>query len=131
MGELPSGGKDGYKMGLDSVSAKGLIDRALINKYVEVHFPRYENEQQEGEQKRQLFYEQEYIINGKRKDRENLSQTVKKLLAVREGMNLIHILGDSEKREEARLLALALTGAAGVTPIADIAAFFIWDMGIC
>ena len=77
MGELPSGGKDGYKMGLDSVSAKGLIDRALINKYVEVHFPRYENEQQEGEQKRQLFYEQEYIINGKRKDRENLSQTVK------------------------------------------------------
>lgn len=128
MGELPSGGKDGYRMGLDSVSAKGLIDRALINKYVEVHFPRYENEQQEGEQKRQLFYEQEYIINGKRKDRENLSQTVKKLLAVREGMNLIHILGDSEKREEARLLALALTGAAGVTPIADIAAFFI--MGV-
>ena len=47
-------------------------------------------------------------------------------------MNLIHILGDSEKREEARLLALALTGAAGVTPIADIAAIFYYgSMGIC
>ncbi len=128
MGELPSGGKGGYKMRLDSVSAKGLIDRALIDKYVEVHFTRYGQGQKETDQRRQLFYEQEYIISGRREDRENLSQTVKKLLAVREGMNLIHILGDSEKREEVRLLASALTGAASVTPIADIVAFFI--MGV-
>ena len=43
-------------------------------------------------------------------------------------MNLLHILGDSEKRSEARLLAASLTGSASVTPIADIVAFFI--MGV-
>ena len=43
-------------------------------------------------------------------------------------MNLLSILGDNEKRSEARLLAASLTGAASATPIADIVAFFI--MGV-
>ena len=50
-------------------------------------------------------------------------------MGVREGLNLIHILGDSEKQNEARLLAASLTGAASVTPLADIVAFLLWEYG--
>ena len=52
----------------------------------------------ENKEKDGLFYEQEYLLNGKKRDRDNLHQMVKKLVGVREGLNLIHI--DVYKRQE-------------------------------
>lgn len=77
-------------------------------------------------------YEVEYLIGGKMLDEENLSSTVARLLAVREGLNLIHILSDGQKREEARNLAILITGAAGLTPLVLLTAFFVmsvWALG--
>lgn len=140
MDDFPSGGEAGYRIGIDSLSIQELLDRALIDEYIAAHFLKFQGGEEakgqgnkgqaeaEEETGSRLIYEQEYILNGEKEDGRNLSKTVAKLLAVREGMNLIHILGDSEKKGEARLLASALTGAASVTPIADIVAFFI--MGV-
>lgn len=77
-------------------------------------------------------YGMEYLLGGKGSDRENLADTVKKLLLLREGMNLMHLFSDSQKREEARGLALAITGALGLTPLVEITALFIlgiWALG--
>ena len=129
MPDFPSGGGEGYEIGLRLTGAGELADRALISEYAAAHFLRFQaGQKEENKEKGGLFYEQEYLLNGKKRDRDNLHQMVKKLVGVREGLNLIHILGDSEKQNEARLLAASLTGAASVTPLADIVAFFI--MGV-
>lgn len=104
-----------------------LSERVLIDEYCG-HF--FLNAVKGGD--RRLQYETEYILQGNRTDRENLEKTVTELFVVREGMNLIHILSDSAKREQARTLALAITGSAGLAPLVEIAACLImgvWAMG--
>lgn len=74
----------------------------------------------------------EYILNGKENDYENLSDTVMSLLAMREGLNLIYLFTDTEKRSEARALAAVITGVAGFTPLIAVMTFFIlgvWALG--
>lgn len=127
MSEFPSGGGEGYEAGIRLSEAGELAERALISEYAAAHFLKFQAEEGE-EDRNRLLYEQEYLLNGKKRDRDNLHQMVKKLIGIREGMNLLSILGDSEKRSEARLLAASLTGAASATPITDIVAFFI--MGV-
>lgn len=78
------------------------------------------------------FYELEYIIHGKEKDRDNLSGAAARLVAFREGLNLVHILSDAGKRQEARSLALTIVGGTGILPLVSVVAFFImavWALG--
>lgn len=79
-----------------------------------------------------LDYEIEYLLFGNASDRENLSDAVHQLLAVRSGLNLIHILSDSGKREQARALAAVITGAGSITPLILVTTFFVmsvWALG--
>lgn len=79
-----------------------------------------------------LSYEVEYMIGGKDLDEENLVFVVNRLLAIREGLNLIHILSDSHKRQEAQNLAMLITGVAGLSPLVLLTTFFvmsIWALG--
>ena len=74
----------------------------------------------------------EYLLFGNASDRENLSDAVHRLLAVRSGLNLIHILSDSGKREQARALAAVITGAGSITPLILVTTFFVmsvWALG--
>ncbi len=117
--------------GLSSQGGSGrgssFADRVLIDEYCGHFFP---NALTGGE--RRIRYELEYLLQGEDRDRKNLEKTVAELFAVREGLNLIHILSDEEKRQEARALALVITGSTGLAPLADIAACLImgiWAMG--
>ena len=47
------------------------------------------------------------------------------LVAVREAMNLLYLLGNTEKRAEAEQLAIAITGASGLAPLVAVTTFFI------
>ena len=79
-----------------------------------------------------LDYEIEFLLFGNASDRENLSDAVHRLLAVRSGLNLIHILSDSRKREQARALAAVITGAGSITPLILVTTFFVmsvWALG--
>lgn len=79
-----------------------------------------------------LSYELEYMIGGKKLDEENLTSVVSRLLVIREGLNMIHILSDSKKRQEAQNLAFLITGVAGLTPLVFLTTFFImsiWALG--
>ena len=77
-------------------------------------------------------YEMEYVLFGQDVDETNLVRTAELLLLVREGMNLIHIMGDGEKRNQARTLAASVVGASGLLPLVSITAFLImalWAFG--
>lgn len=83
-------------------------------------------------QEHTLDYEVEYLLYGKGSDRENLSDAVHRLLAVRSGLNLIHILSDNAKRAQARELAAVITGVGSITPLILVTTFFVmsvWALG--
>lgn len=84
------------------------------------------------EEEKEFKYELEYLISGKTNDEDNLKRVVTELVAIREGMNLIHILSDSEKRQEANALASVITGVTDLAPLTGVIAFFImtvWALG--
>lgn len=121
----------------ETVRTVNFLDHLLIDEYCGMHFKNFleEQEQQEaGQQETEtvLAYEMEYFLGGKESDRENLSDAVHRLLAVREGMNLVHILTDPQKRAEARGLAMTITGVGALTPLLMITTFFVmsvWALG--
>ncbi len=74
----------------------------------------------------------EYLLFGKDNDTDNLDAVVKRLIEIRTGLNLVYLYSDTSKRNEARTLALSITGAFGLTPLVTIATFMvisIWALG--
>lgn len=111
-----------------------LADRVLMGEYTlkSLHFFGREQFGRSPEKKGNGNLEIEYVLNGKNSDYENLADTAISLLALREGMNLIYLFQDGEKRAEARSLAAVITGAAGFTPLILVVTFFIlgvWALG--
>lgn len=123
-------GKENHGAGTQGSGLLGtgnLVSRVLVGEYDIRFFKGFQKEMGEGE-----FYELEYLIHGKNQDRDNLSGAVSRLVALRQGLNLIHILSDSGKREEARGLALAIVGGTGILPLVSVTAFLImtvWALG--
>lgn len=105
----------------------GLVDRLLLDEYCGAFLTCFTSEEE-----KEVKYELEYLIAGKNTDEENLKQAVSEVLMIREGMNLIHILSDSPKRQEAMNLAGVITGVTGFAPLTAVVAFFImsiWALG--
>ena len=105
----------------------GLIDRILFEEYCGRFLTSFLSEDN-----KEVKYELEYLIGGMNTDEKNFTQAITDVLAIREGLNLVHILTDQEKREEANALAGVITGVTGVAPLTGLVAFFvmtIWAMG--
>lgn len=81
--------------------------RILFQCYIEDKFTDFRSKE---EADHALQYEKEYLYGGKLSDRENLEAAARSILAIRESANLARLLADQQKREEARILALAITG---------------------
>lgn len=106
---------------------RNLPEQVLINEYCGKYFLHALSTE-----KREMQYETEYLLHGNGTDRENLEQTITKLFLIRQGLNMIYLLSDSGKREEARALAAVITGVTGLAPLVEIMACFIlvvWAMG--
>ena len=65
----------------------GLPERWLLGAYILEHFPCYEKQPV---QERSCAYQVEYMLYGQEDDPGNLGQAAVSILAVREGLNLIH-----------------------------------------
>lgn len=114
-------------------AAKGegasLMDRLMIGEYVLRFFDRYDSPGEEGGG---CAYEMEYILFGNAGDPENLEEMAASLVGLRHGLNLVHILSDSQKREAARGLAAAIVGGIGLLPLVGVVSFLImgiWALG--
>ena len=121
-GNLPSGRTAYAEEELES----NILEKALTAEYCQVFLRHFCSGEEEP------AYEMEYVLFGQEIDEDNLARTAEALLVAREGMNLIHILGDGEKRSQARTLAASVVGASGILPLVSITAFLImvlWAFG--
>ena len=117
----------------DAINRLGLIDRAYMAEYAVSmlnYFGRgiYDRDKIKGSGS----CETEYVLYGHGNDTENMSSLITELMALRSSMNLIYLYSDSSMKNEARTLAAAITGAAGLTPLVFVMTFFIlsiWSMG--
>ena len=73
------------------------VRKALIGQYILDKFSKYTSNKNNG----QLKYEAEYILYGKNCDKDNLDETVNKIVLIREGFNFVHLMKENEKRTEA------------------------------
>lgn len=96
-------------------SANGAVDNILFDEYLIEKCGRYGEELD----KSLLKYQIEYILEGRRSDKENLERVAKRLLTWREVSNVIYILSDSEKCAQARALALSLTAVLQVPALTE------------
>lgn len=121
----------------DTGRSIGSLDHLLVDEYCGEFFRNFCQAEggvaaRSAPEETALDYEAEYLVSGAKTDKESLSGAVKQLLAVREGLNLIHILSDPKKRAEAKTIAMAITGAASVTPLLMVTTFFVmsvWALG--
>lgn len=79
-----------------------------------------------------LKYQTEYILGGKMGDIENLKFVAKRLLLIREGVNMVHLVSDGAKRAQAASLAAAIASAFLIPPatgVIEAAILLCWAFG--
>lgn len=100
----------------------GDISKTLLtNEYIAKKF----GNAVEVKEEKALDYEVEYVLEGNPSDEENLKGIITRLLGIREGMNLLYLFSDSEKRQEAEVLAISLVGFTGMYGLIKITQLLI------
>ena len=107
--------------------AEDLYENLCLSEYAVKTMPSYVDvgKMLEGGGGESQFYDLEYILGDSGSDQENLAGAMEKLLLLREGMNFIYLLSDQQKSEEAQLLAMAVSGVFGLTPLAGLVKLMI------
>lgn len=110
---LPAGGTYWEKSEFQGETGQGIWDQAksniLFQMYLTDSFSSFSKKLED----HHMYYEQEYLLGGKRTDRENLLHIAGELLLLREGIRFLEYLSDSGKCQEAAVTAAALAGATG------------------
>ena len=89
--------------------------RLILVEYIAGHFGSYMEQKEDSE----LLYEMEYILGGKGADKDNLKTAVRELVLLRSGLNMISMMRDQQKMQEAEALALAIVGFTGIDPLIE------------
>lgn len=108
-----------------------VLEKTVFDLYIKDQFSSFGNEKR-NDGLSGLKYEIEYMIAGKRGDKENLSNVLEKIIWMREGINYVYLLTDKEKTAQAEALAAALVGYTGIVPLITAMKFAIlavWAYG--
>ncbi len=100
------------KKGVGIEENLALSDMQLFHTYLFTHFDHY-NLQHTGILNKVLEYQLEYIISGKKSDKENLENIMWRIFLLRAGGNYLFYHQDAEKMAEAESEAVALVGITG------------------
>lgn len=92
-----------------------ILEELWFVKYLETHMGSY----RQISSNHALDYEWEYILNGEYSDPDNLKETVKSLIMIREIANMGYLIQDQQKCIEAEELAVALMGWSMNPPVVD------------
>ena len=77
----------------------------------------------------ELNYQAEYILFGETSDIRNLTEAVLSIAAIRSGFNMLYLMTDTEKKDEAYALAVSIAGASGIEPLVRLVQFallYLW-----
>ena len=129
---IPSMSKYQNDTGNSDAEGTGLLEAAsrqmAVNAYIPLYFSSFLKEN--GSEPSALRYEMEYLLAGKKLDRENLKDAVNQVLTLRGAMNLLFLLNSPDKKAEADALAAAVS--VGIVPAQMALSFFIlvmWAFG--
>lgn len=114
------GGPDTEDAGILKTASRQMA----VNAYVPLYFSSFLVEN--GTEPSRLKYEMEYLLAGKKSDRENLKEAVNQVLTLKGAMNLLFLLNSPDKKAEADALAAAVS--AGIVPAQLVLSFFILTM---
>lgn len=103
-------------IGLEDI--KGIPDIFLMYFYQDEHFRNALNLKDKKDHC--LDYEEEYLLGGHLKDKENLQSIVNKVIIWRTVTNFISIMTDKEKQKVAHETALLIAGITGIEPLIHV-----------
>lgn len=98
-------------------NSQALLEKMLFQQYFTEHFKSYTNEIEKNQKETVLDYEQEYLLSGKEKDKDNLKAVMNKVIFIRTIMNFIYLLTDSAKKKVTYATAASLVGMSGLEPL--------------
>jgi len=106
----------------DTLKTVGILQELLLKSYVIKVFVNAAAEEQEKEAEKEtaLSYEQEYILCGRTSDRDNLSDSVGKIITVRTICNYMSLLCDANRQKQAYEAAAAIAGFTGLEPLLEV-----------
>lgn len=107
--------------GTFEAQSNNALNKVLFNEYIFEKFPHMLSEESD-DSTEVLKYQSEYILCGKKSDKENLEGVVNKLLLMREGINFAYLAMNNTKRNAAIELATVIIGYLGVAPLVMILA---------
>lgn len=87
--------------------------KVLFQQYLMEHLGNYTAPSKAG-----LCYQLEYLLTGKKSDRENLKAVANRLLLIREGVNASCLMADAGKRAQVQALAFAIASGFLIPPAA-------------
>ena len=112
----------------DSAVVHEVTDSLIFQEYIKRTFANYTNVKANTA----IKYETEYIVAGNRVDKDNIDAVIGRLLAIREGLNLVYLMCDSQKKNEAHSMAMACLGFSGVyvgVKVLEYAILAVWALG--
>ncbi len=112
--------------------AGNILDQYLIHEYCLLNFDSFRErcERTLASGNQVLHYEQEYLLWGNDSDRDNLKETVEKLLTIRGAMNLLFLLQSPEHQAEVEGFTLAISGGfAPLQVVLSALIFSLWAFG--
>lgn len=110
-------------------STLGAADRIFVTEYMLRMMDCYDRrEARKGKKPGSGHLEAEYVLFGGSNDSDNLLSVTGRLVRIRTGLNLAFLYSDSTRRTQARMLAMEITGALGLTPLCVIMSFFIMSV---
>ena len=101
----------------------------IYTEYVMDKFNHYTYKDDAASGNHTLQYEAEYILYGNPADSQNLLAAVMNIAAIRSGFNMLYLLTDSEKKEEAYTIALLIAGASAFEPLIRLVQYtllYLW-----
>ncbi len=117
-----SGYLDSCKSG---AAVSDIADTVKLNLYINEYFSDFCGKDNENDKERALAYEKEYIIGGKKSDRDNLGLVANKILLMRTGMSFVYLVSDKEKSNLAYMTAAAIVGFTGMDALVRCTQYII------
>lgn len=102
---------------LEENSSGNLYDKAMLLAYGNVKFGNF----LETKKNTALKYEIEYLIAGESSDSDNLAETIKQIIAIRNVVNIGVLLADSVKMQEITTIATSVAAVTGL-PFMEVVA---------
>ena len=102
-------------------NSEDTVRKALAGQYILDKFKSYVDKSNNAP----LDYEIEYILCGNKSDKENLRDVVDEIVTIRTGFNLIYLVKDTVKRNEAYEMALSIVGYSCMPVLVRVTQFLI------